>query len=152
MAGDVFLIFFVVPKLFLAGLVSFLTGHILYTTAFFLTSQPEILAWIVGVCGLAVSGAIFAWLRPHLGRMLIPVAAYMAIITVMVIGASSLLEEQAVDLSGRILVFSGAILFYCSDIFVARQQFIVSQYVNRLLGLPLYYVAQFMIALSIRLL
>jgi len=152
MAGDVFLIFFASPKLFLAGLVSFLTGHILYTAAFFLTSRPGMLTWIVGACGLAVSGAIFAWLRPHLGRMLIPVAAYVAVITVMVIGASSVLGEQAADLSGRTLVFSGAILFYCSDIFVARQQFVASQYVNRLVGLPLYYAAQFMIAFSIRLL
>jgi len=152
MAGDVFLIFSDSPKLFLAGLVSFLTGHILYTAAFFLTSQPGMLIWIAVACGAAVSGAIFAWLRPHLGKMLIPVVAYVVVITVMVIGASSILGERSADLSGRMLVFSGAILFYLSDIFVARQQFVVSQYVNRLVGLPLYYAAQFMIAFSIRLL
>ncbi len=84
--------------------------------------------------------------------MLIPVVAYVVVITVMVIGASSILGERSADLSGRMLVFSGAILFYLSDIFVARQQFVVSQYVNRLVGLPLYYAAQFMIAFSIRLL
>ncbi|MHB9098797.1 MAG: lysoplasmalogenase [Syntrophales bacterium] len=152
MAGDVFLIFFASPRLFLAGLVAFLTGHILYVAAFFLASRPGMLTWIVGVCVLAASGAIFAWLRPHLGRMLIPVAAYVAVITVMIIGAASVLGERAADPSGRTLVFSGAILFYVSDIFVARQQFVVSQYVNRLVGLPLYYAAQFMIAFSIRLL
>jgi uncharacterized membrane protein YhhN len=152
LAGDVFLIFSDSRKLFLAGLVSFLTGHILYTVAFFLTSRPGILTWVAGVCVLVVSGAIFAWLRPHLGKMLIPVVAYVVVITVMVIGASSILGERSADLSGRMLVFSGAILFYLSDIFVARQQFVVSQYVNRLVGLPLYYAAQFMIAFSIRLL
>ena len=152
MAGDVFLIFSASPKLFLAGLVSFLTGHILYAAAFFLTSRPGMLTWIAGACILAASGAIFAWLRPHLGRMLIPVVAYVVVITVMVIGASSVLGERTADLSGRILVFSGAVLFYVSDIFVARQQFVVGQYVNRLVGLPLYYAAQFMIAFSIRLL
>ena len=67
MAGDVFLIFPASPKLFLAGLVSFLTGHILYAAAFFLTSRPGMLTRIAGACGLAASGAVFAWLRPTLG-------------------------------------------------------------------------------------
>src|SRR5512133_1507069 len=40
MAGDVFLIFSSRQTLFLAGLVSFLTGHILYAAAFFLASRP----------------------------------------------------------------------------------------------------------------
>jgi len=82
--------------------------------------------------------------------MLRPVLAYIVVITVMVIGAASLLENESRDFSGRILVFSGALLFYVSDIYVARQQFVVSRYVNRLVGLPLYYLAQFMIAFSIR--
>ncbi len=152
MAGDVFLIFFASPKLFLAGLVSFLTGHILYTAAFFLTSRPGMPTWIAGACGLAVSGAVFVWLRPNLGKMLIPVVAYMAVITVMVIGAASLMGDEKAGFSGRALAFSGALLFYGSDIFVARQRFVIRQYVNRLVGLPLYYTAQFMIAFSIRLL
>lgn len=150
MAGDIFLIFSSSPRLFLAGLVSFLTGHILYAAAFFLASGPGMLTWIAGACTLAASGAIFIWLRPHLGRMLVPVGAYVAVISVMVIGASSVMGERTADLSGRALVFLGAVLFYVSDIFVARQQFVAGQYLNRLLGLPLYYAAQFMIAFSIR--
>jgi uncharacterized membrane protein YhhN len=151
-AGDVFLIFFASSRLFLAGLVSFLTGHVLYTIAFFTRAVPGILSWIVGACGLAVSGAVFVWLRPNLGKMLIPVVAYMAVITVMVIGAASLMGNEKAGFSGRALAFSGALLFYLSDIFVARQRFVIRQYVNRLVGLPLYYTAQFMIAFSIRLL
>ncbi len=152
MAGDVFLIFLASPKLFLAGLVSFLTGHILYAAAFFLTSRPGMLTWIAGACGLAASGAVFVWLRPNLGKMLIPVVAYMAVITVMVIGAASLMGDEKAGFSGRALAFSGALLFYGSDIFVARQRFVIRQYINRLVGLPLYYTAQFMIAFSTRLL
>jgi len=41
-------------------------------------------------------------------------------------------------------------LFYVSDIFVARQRFVARQHINRLVGLPLYYAGQFMIAFSIR--
>ena len=78
LAGDVFLIFASSKKLFLAGLVSFLTGHILYAVAFFLGSQPGMLTWIAGACFLVLSGVIFARLRPHLGRMLRPVAAYIS--------------------------------------------------------------------------
>jgi len=152
MAGDVFLIFFASPKLFLAGLVSFLTGHVLYTIAFFTRALPGMLTWIVGAGFLAASGAVFVWLRPNLGKMLFPVVAYMAVITVMVIGAASLMGDEKAGFSGRALAFSGAILFYCSDIFVARQRFVIRQYVNRLVGLPLYYTAQFMIAFSTRLL
>ena len=72
LAGDVFLLFFSSKRLFLAGLFSFLTGHILYAAAFFLVSSPGELTWIVGTLTIAVSGAVFTWLRPHLGRMLIP--------------------------------------------------------------------------------
>lgn len=152
LAGDVFLLFFSSKRLFLAGLVSFLTGHVLYTIAFFTRALPGMLTWIAGACGLAASGAVFVWLRPNLGKMLIPVVAYMAVITVMVIGAASLMWDEKAGFSGRALAFSGAILFYCSDIFVARQRFVIRQYVNRLVGLPLYYTAQFMIAFSTRLL
>ena len=150
MAGDVFLIFFASPKLFLAGLVSFLTGHVLYTIAFFTRALPGMPTWIVGAGFLAASGAVFVWLRPNLGKMFIPVVAYMAVITVMMIGAASLMGDEKAGFSGRALAFSGALLFYLSDIFVARQRFVARQHINRLVGLPLYYAAQFMIAFSIR--
>jgi uncharacterized membrane protein YhhN len=150
MAGDVFLIFSLSKKLFLAGLVSFLVGHVLYAIAFFSSSSPDRLTWIAGACCLTMSGAVFAWLRPRLGRMLVPVFAYVVVITTMVIGAASFMGDETLDFSGRALAFSGAILFYFSDIFVARQRFVTRQYVNRLVGLPLYYAAQFMIAFSTR--
>lgn len=95
LAGDVCLIFFFSRPLFLAGLVSFLTGHLFYAVAFFLKAPPEMSTWIVGVCAIAVSGAVFVWLQPHLGKMRIPVVAYMAIITAMVIGAASLPQGRS---------------------------------------------------------
>jgi uncharacterized membrane protein YhhN len=148
-AGDVFLIF-TAKTLFLAGLFSFLAGHILYTVAFFTRALPGMLTWFVGALAIAVSGAVFTWLRPHLERMLVPVVAYMVVITAMVGGSASLMGDPAAGFPGRGLAFAGALLFYISDIFVARQRFVVKQYVNRLVGLPLYYAAQFMIAFSSR--
>jgi uncharacterized membrane protein YhhN len=148
-AGDVLLIF-PAKELFLAGLVSFLAGHVLYSIAFFMMASPGTLTWIIAALFLLISGAVFFWLRTHLGTMLVPVIAYMAVITVMVIGATSLASNEQLSFTGRSLVFCGAILFYFSDIFVARHRFVKKQYFNRLAGLPLYYTGQFMIAYSLR--
>jgi uncharacterized membrane protein YhhN len=150
MAGDIFLIFFDSKRLFLAGLVSFLAGHLLYTFAFFSLAGPGRLRWIAVAPVLAVSIAVFLWLRPHLGRMLVPVLAYVAVITAMVIGAAALLYTETVRFPGRALALSGALLFYLSDVFVARQRFVTSNFFNRAVGLPLYFAGQFMIAFSIR--
>jgi uncharacterized membrane protein YhhN len=147
-AGDVFLIFTSSRKLFLAGLISFLAGHVLYSVAFFSMASPGTLALVAAAFCLAVGGPVFAWLKPHLGAMLGPVVLYMIIITVMVVSAASLMENDHMGFAGRALAFSGAVLFYVSDIFVARHRFIKKEYVNRLAGLPLYYAGQFMIAYS----
>lgn len=152
MAGDVFLIFFFSRKPFLAGLVSFLAGHILYTIAFFRLAEPGRTNWIMIGLFLAISGGVFAWFRPHLGKMLVPVLAYIVVITAMVIGAASLAGTEPVRFPGRALAFAGALLFYISDIFVARQRFVTPNYFNRAIGLPLYFAGQFMIAFSVRML
>jgi uncharacterized membrane protein YhhN len=149
MAGDVFLIFFLSRKLFMVGLVSFLTGHILYSIAFFSMGSSGMLTVIIAAICFAISVTVFMWLRPTLGAMIIPVIAYIAIITIMVIGAASLAGNEHLNFTGRAFVFCGAILFYLSDIFIARHRFVKQEYINRLAGLPMYYTAQFMIACSI---
>jgi len=86
--------------------------------------------------------------RLHLGDMRIPVIAYIVIITAMVISAAALMNNPGLDPAARALVFAGALLFYVSDIFVARQRFVTKAFLNRAAGLPLYYAGQFMIAFS----
>ncbi|MGD0275832.1 MAG: lysoplasmalogenase [Syntrophales bacterium] len=152
MLGDVFLIFVNSKKLFMAGLASFLVGHIFYGIAFFTTASPGVLTLVVAVIIITVSSIIFLKLRPYLGKMTIPVFAYVVIITIMVIGAATLMGDKQLDFTGRSVAFCGAVLFYCSDMFVARQRFIRKDFINRLIGLPLYYVGQFMIAYSVGLL
>ena len=93
--------------------------------------------------------AIFRWLQPHLGDMRKPVFGYIVVITLMVIGAATVVGDPRFAICGRALVLSGAVSFYLSDIFVARQKFISTQPVNRVIGLPLYYLGQFLLALSI---
>ena len=150
MAGDLFLIFFSSRKLFLAGLVSFLGAHILYTVAFFTLAGPGGTNGIAFALFLVISGGVFAWFRPQLGKMVVPVVTYIVVITAMVIGASSLAATESARFPGRALAFAGALLFYLSDVFVARQRFVTQNFFNRAVGLPLYFAGQFMIAYSIR--
>jgi len=42
-----------------------------------------------------------------------------------------------------------AVMFYASDICVARSRFVSDDFINQLIGLPLYYVAQLIIAANI---
>ena len=98
---------------------------------------------------IAVSALAFLWLRPHLGEMLLPVLAYIVVITLMVIGAWAAFSQPTLSPRGPQLLFVGAIMFYLSDLFVARDRFVKEGWINRLLGLPLYYLGQFLLAFSI---
>jgi uncharacterized membrane protein YhhN len=135
-------------RMFLFGLVSFLLGHMFYTGAFF--HKAGLNRWIF--IGLAISlsagGGVFLWLRSHLGNMKIPVMIYIVVISGMVAGAGSLMAAEELKLSGRWLAFVGALSFYLSDVFVARQRFVKTGFVNRFIGLPLYYSGQFLLAFS----
>jgi len=139
-------------KAFMAGLVAFLLGHILYIFGF--STLVAVSEWFsLGAFILVViSALIFFWLRPHLKSMMIPVLIYILVITIMAVGAWAVFGKSTFQISGRTLILVGALCFYVSDIFVARQRFIKEQYRNRLLGLPLYYAGQFMLAFSIGLL
>lgn len=148
-AGDICLIFFFNRKVFTAGLAFFLTGHILYVLAFFITAGFTTGAWISLAVMSVISFFVFTKLRPHLGSMKGPVIAYIAIISVMVVAASSLTARQDFSLQVRLLVMAGSLLFFVSDLFVARHRFVEKNIVNRYAGLPMYYAAQFMLAFSV---
>ena len=147
LGGDVFL---ALPgkKMFLFGLVSFLLGHVFYTVAFFYTAGFNQWAGIGLVISALAGAGVFLWLRPHLGSMKIPVIFYILVISAMVVGAWSVVGAGELKSVGRMAAFGGALGFYVSDIFVARQRFLKAEFVNRLIGLPLYYGGQFMLAFS----
>ena len=147
-AGDICLAFFFNPKVFTAGLAVFLTGHIFYVLAFFITAGINAGTGVSLAAMLILSSFIFTRLRPHLGTMLGPVIAYITIISFMVVGAASLMVRHDLGLQARGLVLAGALLFYVSDLFVARHRFVKKDIINRYAGLPLYYAAQFMLAFS----
>ncbi len=146
-AGDVFLLSHA-QRWFLAGLVVFLLGHVLYVLAFGgLMSLREIslIAWLLpGLLSLGV----FAAMRKHFGALLGPVAAYFIVITLMLVLAWGIFAgDEGQPL--RVLVACGATAFYFSDLAVALDRFVQPAWKNAYWGLPLYYAGQFALALSI---
>ncbi len=140
--GDVLLIW---ERTFDIGLVSFLLGHVAYVAAFAAAAPlAEWNRWILVPISL-VSAAALAWLWPHLGRRRPSVGAYVVVITIMVWGA--LAVTSAGVLGWKIAI--GAVAFYLSDLTVARDRFVHADFINRAIGLPLYYAAQVLIALSV---
>lgn len=136
-------------RAFLLGLVAFLLGHVAYVLGFLSFGLPGVDALWSGAPVCLVSGAVLAWLWPRLGSMRGPVTLYVLVISGMVAAAILLTQEASLDPAGRGLVLMGAMAFYVSDIFVARDRFVAPGFVNRLIGLPLYYGAQFLLAFSV---
>jgi uncharacterized membrane protein YhhN len=148
MAGDVLLI----PRAdrtFLAGMGAFGAGHAAYIGAF-LSGGGVVLTPLFAVGALvmaAFAGAMLRWLWPHLGAFRAPVAAYSAIIAVMV--ATSFFADPPGRPSPSWLVIAGAAAFAVSDVAVARDKFVRPEFFNRAWGLPLYYGAQLLLASSV---
>jgi len=143
--GDVLLIPRNQPKVFLAGVSSFLLGHVAFAVAFISRGvAPAAAAASVALVAIALAFVV-RWLSPHLdGELRNAAYAYMFVISMMVVAAVGTFGAHG---NGAILV--GALAFYLSDLSVARDRFVVHAFVNRLWGLPLYYGAQLVLAYSI---
>jgi uncharacterized membrane protein YhhN len=66
----------------------------------------------------------------------------------MVCAAAGLATNPRIPGTPQLGILAGAILFYVSDLFVARQRFVVNAHHNRQIGLPLYHAGQFLLAFS----
>jgi uncharacterized membrane protein YhhN len=124
---------------FVVGLVAFAGAHVAYIAAFFARSALDTTTLaIAGIAMAAFAVVVIRWLSPHRPEALkIPIIMYVVIISVMVATAFA---TNATDPDIRIPI--AAVAFAASDMFVARQRFVTSSRVNRLVGLPLYFVAQ----------
>ena len=141
LAGDILLI----PRgdrSFLAGLASFLLGHLLYAGAF-LQLPLNLPALLMGMLPVLVLGVLsLRWLWPHLPpAMQLPVLAYVGVICCMLLMAGSTWGAAP-----GLLILIGAWGFALSDISVARNQFVRPGRGNRLWGIPLYFGAQLLLA------
>jgi uncharacterized membrane protein YhhN len=142
--GDVLLIPKDQPNAFKAGVLSFGFAHLAYAAAF-VTLGQEPTSLLAGVLCVAVAALLLA---PRI-RAGVPAAfkgvvlAYMVVISIMLAVASG--ASGAVPMPW---IFIGALLFYLSDLAVARERFFESGFENRLFGLPAYYAAQVILAMT----
>ena len=146
--GDVFLI----PadhKMFLAGLIAFLVGHLLYIAAFYQFVSLDMFLVLPALVILLANAVIYTWLKDHIGGMKGPVLTYMIVISIMVLMACAVAANGDYATSGRVLLLGGAVSFFVSDLFVVREQFVHKSFANAALGLPLYYGGQFALAISL---
>ena len=140
--GDVFLI----PKrqlFFIAGLGSFLLAHVAFSGAFLQQPLEVLPLTLAATATVVIAIIILRWLWPHLTHNFRPaVVSYLAAISLMVVLATGTMAAAGLQLA------IGAVMFAVSDIFVARDRFVSPSVANRLWGLPLYYGAQLIFALS----
>lgn len=130
---------------FKAGIFAFLLGHVGFCAAFVVIGIAP--GWLGGgallVSGIAL--AIDRWLYPQVTvDFKKAVRAYMFVISVMVS-----LALGAFGAGHSWLIPVGAAAFFLSDMTVAMDRFVKPRFINRVVGLPLYYGAQVLLALSV---
>jgi len=133
---------------FIFGLSSFLITQILYFTLFnrtagihriFMDKRKLVAALVV----LLWVGLVFNDLYPGLGDYLIPVSVYVAMISLMALASINRLDR--VNFKSFLWVFSGAVFFMASDMFIAMSRFIAPFSLDRLIIMGTYIIAQFLI-------
>jgi len=144
LAGDIFLM--LKKKRFIEGLVCFLAAHLFYGAGFLsgVALRPPVGPLLL-LTAFAV--AAFGVLSPHLGKMRIPVAVYILIIT----GMAALAANRYFQLkdSKSLLALAGAALFLASDASLAVNRFVRKRRFGQFLTLGTYFAAQILIAASI---
>jgi uncharacterized membrane protein YhhN len=138
--GDVLLVSRTKTAL-IAGIGAFLIAHLAYTAAF---STMSLNAWGFAAGLIAwslVAVLLILWLWPRLDEHYrMAVAVYSVAIVLMVSFAAAMLSP---------LIAVAACMFAVSDISVARDRFIDHSVSNKIWGIPLYYLAQVLFALSV---
>jgi uncharacterized membrane protein YhhN len=130
---------------FVVGLVAFAAAHVAYIAAFMARSALSSTVLVVsGIVMTVFAVVVIRWLSPHRpAELKIPIIVYVVIISVMV---STAFATHATVPDIRIPI--AAVAFAVSDLFVARQRFVTPSRVNRIVGLPLYFIAQTIFALT----
>lgn len=125
----------------MGGIAAFLIAHVAYAVAFATLPLDAAAFGIALVIWNVVVVLLLRWLWKYLdGHDRFAVLIYMAAITIMV----SLAAATTTPLIG-----TAAALFAISDISVARDRFVMRSVANKIWGIPLYYLAQVLFAISI---
>jgi uncharacterized membrane protein YhhN len=148
LGGDVLLL----PRheRFRAALIAFLLAHLAYLAAFGLANPvaprelPLLVPWLAA--GSAVAAAVWR----GLGRMRIPVLGYVAVIATMAWRAGTRLDAPGIPRTSALLGLGGALAFMASDAILALRRFRAPIRGAHEVELGLYWMAQTLIALSVR--
>jgi uncharacterized membrane protein YhhN len=146
LAGDVFLM--LPTDRFREGLASFLAAHLCYIAAF--TSGTGFLADPVATIAFGALGLLLLRrLWPGVpGRLRVPVVLYVVVILTMAVQATGRALRMH-DVSS-LLAAAGAALFVASDALLAWDRFRASFRSSRAAVLSTYFLAQWLIALSVQ--
>jgi uncharacterized membrane protein YhhN len=147
LGGDVALMFQENRRAFTVGLGLFLLAHVAYAVTFALLGRFS--AWdILAAAVLLALGVGFYWLlKPNLGKMRVPVIAYIVVISAMVSRAVSAWASPLFGAGQATMIAVGAVLFYISDIILAAGRFWKPWRYHRV-SLAFYYSGQMLIALA----
>jgi uncharacterized membrane protein YhhN len=143
LAGDVFLIN---HERFIHGLVSFLIAHLFYIAAFVLF-VPSGWLFVSALPLLASLALMLCALWSHLGEMKIPVVIYAIVIALM--GWQSIHRWFLIGDTKAAFAAFGALLFMASDSILAVNKFKYNFRTAQLFLLTTYFIAQWLIALSV---
>lgn len=157
LAGDVFLLWS--ERFFLPGLISFMLAHICYIIGFrplippaggFLTAGSLFFVLVlVGSCLYKIIARSLR-LRGRV-RMLVPLAAYSAVLSLMLFTAGTRFLQPEWELRAALLAAVGAVLFYMSDIMNAWVRFVQPISHHQLKIMITYHIAQLSLTASIML-
>ncbi len=147
LAGDVFLM--LRGNYFIAGLASFLVGHLFYI-ALFRQGTPWFPSRRALVYTLGVAAAMYAWVWGGLGDPVLKaaVAAYVTVIALMTAQAIGRAKVQRDPASTAVAV--GACVFMLSDALIAINRFVQPLPGVALWVLSTYYTAQILIVHNAR--
>lgn len=148
--GDIALLFADKKELFfIVGLVLFLLAHVAYIISFRSRSSAatievsRVQLLFATIPFLSASLIVFFVLRSHLGSLLIPVIAYISVITAMGIAAAFRYKKTSQKSFSSIL--TGAVFFMISDTLLAFNKFYANFSFAGVLIMCSYIIAQYLI-------
>jgi uncharacterized membrane protein YhhN len=149
--GDVFLLWSNKQNYILAGIVSFLAGHIFYICVFVENSYmvKEIPLWFLLFFIPYIGGALllFKKLFSSMQSMKLPAIVYMSVIFVM--SFTSFSRIWTAPFLSVLLTFSGSLAFIISDSLLAFNMFKIKKQRNDVIIMITYILAQLLIILGL---
>ena len=135
-------------KIFLAGIVAFLVGHILYLAALVPKCESLMMCTIIGAAAAAgVLAYIFKTMTVKLAFKIFGVFYLGAVIIMTSVAIGNLIAVQSL---ANIIYAIGAVLFTLSDIVLIFNTFGgTTKFSMRIMNLSLYYLGQLLIASSL---